>query len=112
MDNTREYLNTAVIDTNSIGDNIIILAPTVVGNYIAIDFISFKSSDTNTITFKSGTNAESGPIPLDKGESLTWENTIKNSSGVITCNPNETFIIHLSNADQIGGMIRYREVGF
>ena len=112
MDNTREYLQTQPIDLAVAGNNVLIAAPSDVGKYIAIDFISMKSSGTNIVTFKSGTNALSGPIPLSTNESLTWENTIKNSNGVITCKPNEAFIITFSASNQIGGMIRYRLVGF
>lgn len=112
MNNTKEYLLTAVINTTTAGDNIMIVAPTVTGNYLAIDFISFKVEGDTAITFKSGTTALSGPIALASYESLTWENAIKNSNGIITCKKNEAFIINLSAGVQVSGMIRYREVGF
>lgn len=107
-----ENLRTASIDISSSGDNTIVAAPTTSGNYLAIDFISLMPTTANTIQFKSATTSLGGPLPLDAKQALTWENAMLNEHGVLTCGPNEAFIINLGSAVQTGGIVRYREVGF
>lgn len=104
-------LRTAVIDIATSGANTLIAAPSTTGNYLAIDFISLLPTTAVTVTFKSGSTAKSGPLPLDAKQALTWENAMRNEHGVITCAPNEAFIINLGGNVQTGGACRYREVG-
>jgi hypothetical protein len=108
--NYLENLNTVIIDTASAGNNTLIAAPGA-GKYIAIDFISFFPTTANTIQLYSGAVEKSGPLPLDAKQTITWENAMQNEHGVITCGNNEAFIINLSGAVQLGGVIRYRIVG-
>lgn len=108
--NYIENLRSEPINTASAGDNTIIAAPTK-GGYIAIDFVSLLPTTANSITFKSGSTAKSGPLPLADKQALTWENAMLNEHGVITCAPNEAFVINLGSAAQVGGMVRYRVVG-
>lgn len=106
-----ENLRKADIDISTSGDSIIIAAPTTSGNYLAIDFISLIPTTAVTVQFKSGSTNYGGALPLDAKQALTWENASKNEHGVITCAPNETFVINLSGNVQVGGLVRYREVG-
>ena len=109
--NYQQVLRKADINISTSGDNIIIAAPATAGNYLAIDFISLLPTTSVTIQFKSGANNYGGPLPLSTQQALTWENAMKNEHGVITCNPNEAFTINLTGNVQVGGLIRYREVG-
>ena len=108
MYNEKEY--GAIINTATSGDNTIIAAPTG-GGYIAVDFVSLLPTTANSITFKSGTTAKSGPLPLADKQALTWENSWRCQYGVIECAPNEAFVINLGSAAQVGGMVRYRIIG-
>lgn len=107
----NENLRKADIDINSIGDNVIIAAPTTAGNYIAIDYISFIPTSAVTVQFKDGATDYGGPLPLEEKQPITTENAIGNEHGIITLSPNSAFVMNLSGAVQIGGFIRYREVG-
>lgn len=116
MPNYPENLRKANIDISTSGDNTIIAAPTTEGNYLAIDFISLIPTTAVTVQFVDGTVAETqsdygGPLPLDAKQALTWENAVSNEHGVITLSPNNSFVINLDGNVQVGGMIRYREVG-
>ena len=106
-----ENLRSAIISISTSGDNTIVAAPTNPGNYLAIDFISILPTTANTVIFKSATTALSGAFPLDNKQAITWENSFMHTKGVITCAPNEAFVINLSGSTQVGGMVRYREVG-
>ncbi len=108
----NENLRKADINISSSGDNTIIAAPTVAGNYLAIDFISFMPTTAVTVQLKADSVAYGGPLPLDAKQPLTWENAIGNEHGILTMPPNVPFIINLDSAVQLGGIIRYREVGF
>ncbi len=109
--NAAENLRKADIDISTSGNNVLITAPTTTGNYLAIDFISLIPTTAVTIQFKTGSTNYGGPMPLDAKQALTWENAIQNVKGIITCGPNETFVINLGGNVQVGGLIRYREVG-
>lgn len=109
--NSAEYLRNAVVSISTSGDNTLIAAPTTSGNYLAIDFLAFLPTSSVSITLKSGTTDLSGPLPLDAKQTITFENTFQNVRGVITCAPNEAFVMNLGGAIQVGGIIRYREVG-
>ena len=99
-------LLTAVINISSSGDNTIIAAPTE--GYIAIDHINFIPTTAVTITLNDGNNEPA--YPLDAKQAFTIENAILNPKGIITCKAGTAFIINLSAAVQVGGMIRYRIV--
>lgn len=107
----NENLRKADINISTAGDNTIIAAPATDGNYLAIDFISLIPTTGDTIQFKTGSTNYGGPLPLDAKQALTWENAIGNEHGVITCVPNQAFVINLGSNTQVGGVIRYREVG-
>ncbi len=109
--NYIENLRKADISISTAGDNILIAAPTTSGNYLAIDFISFFPTSAVTVQLKSGSTNYGGPLPLDAKQTITWENAMKNEHGVITCAPNEAFVMNLDSAIQVGGIIRYREIG-
>jgi|GEM_PF-1739613 len=102
----------ADIDISSSGDNAIIAAPTTPGNFLAIDFISFMPTTAVEVQLKDGAmTAYGGPLPLDAKQPLTWENASQDVNGVITLSPNTAFVINLGGAVQVGGLIRYREIG-
>ncbi len=105
-----EDLQKADIDFATDGDHTVIEAPTG-GKYIAIDFISFIATVANVIQFQSGSTAYGGALPFGDKGSLTWENNIQNEHGIITCEPNEAFVINTTEAQQLGGLVRYRIVG-
>lgn len=120
-----ETFRTQVINVSGSGDNVLITPSAGAmptgwdnpGTYIAIDFISFVPGAGVTVTFNSGKatgegtqTAMSGPMALATAQTLTWENSMRNEHGVITLNPNQSFIITLNGAVQISGLIRYRLV--
>jgi hypothetical protein len=109
--NYQQVLRKADVNIATSGDNTIITAPTTDGNYLAIDFISLLPTTAVAVQFKSGTVAYGGPLPLDTKQALTWENAMKNEHGVITCAPNKAFVINLGGNVQVGGLIRFREIG-
>lgn len=114
--NFQETLKTAIINTNTSGDNILIPAPSQAGNFIAIDFIQVIPTTSVTITFYSNPLASghplTGPYPLTAQQVVTDENVFQNQHGVMECRPNESFVMNLGGAVQCGGFIRYREVGY
>jgi len=109
--NYLSNLRSANIDVASSGNNTIVAAPSTTGNYLAIDFVSLIPTSAVTIQFKSGSTVRGGPLPLDTKQALTWENAMRNEHGVITCAPNEAFVLNLGGNVQVGGLVRYREVG-
>ena len=114
--NAAEYLRTQVINISTSGDNTLISAPTTTGNYLAIDFMLFLPTTAVSITLYDGTSAEtqtalSGPLPMDAKQAVVAENAIQNVRGVITLSPNKSFVMNLGDAVQVGGWIRFREVG-
>jgi hypothetical protein len=109
--NYIENLKKADISISTSGDNTIITAPTTTGNYLAIDFISLIPTLANTIQLKSGTTNYGGAFSLDAKQALVFENAIHNEHGVITCAPNEAFVINLTSSQQVSGFVRFREVG-
>lgn len=109
--NYQSALRKADISIATSGDHTIIAAPTVAGNYIAIDFISLMPTTSVTVQFKSGTTNYGGAFPLDTKQAITWENAIHNEHGIITCAANEAFVINLGDNVQTGGFVRYREIG-
>lgn len=111
MEPYNEDLRKADINISTSGDNTIIAAPSTTGNYLAIDFISFLPTTAVAVQFKDGSTAYGGPLPLDTKQALTWENSFCNQKGVITLSPNQAFIMNLAGAVQVGGVVRYREVG-
>jgi hypothetical protein len=109
--NYLSNLRKANINIATSGDNIIIAAPSTTGNYLAIDFISLLPTTAVAVQFKSGSTSYGGPLPLDTKQALTWENAMRNEHGVITCAPNQSFVINLGGNVQVGGLIRFREIG-
>jgi len=108
---TAENLRKADISISTSGDNTIITAPSTSGNYLAIDFISLIPTTAVSVQLKTGSTNYGGAFPLDAKQALTFENAIQNVGGIIRCAPNEEFVINLGSAVQVGGLIRYREVG-
>lgn len=108
---SAEDLRKADISINTSGNNTIISAPSTTGNYLAIDFVSLIPTTAVTVQFKTGSTNYGGALPLDAKQALTWENAIQNVSGVIRCAPNEAFVINLDGNVQVGGLVRYREIG-
>ena len=109
--NYQQVLRKADINIATSGDNTIIAAPTTPGNYLAIDFISLLPTSAVSVQFKDGATAYGGPLPLATQQALTWENAMKNEHGVITLTQNSAFVINLGGNVQVGGVIRYREIG-
>lgn len=107
----NENLRKADINFATSGDHTIIAAPTTDGNYLAIDFISFVPTTAVNVQLKDGSTAYGGPLPLDAKQYVTWENAIENEHGVLTMSPNNAFVINTDSAVQIGGIVRYREIG-
>ena len=104
-----ENLRKADINIATSGDNTIIAAPS--SGYIAIDFITLLPTSAVSVQMKDGTTAYGGPLPLDQKQPFTFENTLHNVNGVITCLPGNAFVINLGAAIQVGGFMRYRVVG-
>lgn len=104
-------LRKADINISSAGDNTIIAAPTTSGNYLAIDFIQYLPTTSVTVQYKDGTTPYGGPLPLAAQQAVTTENAMQNEHGVITLSANQAFVMNLGGAVQVGGFIRYREVG-
>lgn len=109
--NYLENLRKADINFATAGNNTIIAAPTTSGNYLAIDFLSFMPTTAVTVQLKDGSTNYGGPLPLDAKQPVTWENAMKNEHGVITLSPNSAFVMNTDSAVQIGGLVRYREIG-
>ena len=105
-----EQLLSAPIDFSSSGNNTIIAAPTD-GRYIAVDFVSVLPTTANALTFYFGSTAQSGPLPLDAKQALTWENSPGNEHGLMHGLPNEAFIINAGSAVRVGGYVNYRLIG-
>lgn len=111
MEPYNEDLRKADINIAISGDNTIIAAPTTAGNFLAIDFMSMLPTTAVAVQLKDGATAYGGPLPLDTKQAITWENAFCNQKGVITMSPNQAFVINLGSAVQVGGLVRYREVG-
>lgn len=111
MSTFLEKLNKVDVNIATSGDNTLIAAPGD-GYYLAIDFISILPTTAVAVQFKTGTTAYGGPLPLAALQALTWENSTQNQDGVITCGNNEAFKINLGGNVQVGGLIRYRIIGF
>jgi len=99
-------LESAAIAISASGNNTVITAPD--GGYIAIDHIDFIPTSAVTVTIKDGNNEY--VYPLEVKQAFTIENAMLNPKGVITCKDSTAFIISLSAAVTVGGMIRYRIV--
>lgn len=108
--NYLESFLEADINISTSGDNTLISAPGA-GHYLAIDFISFVPSATVTVQLKNGTTNYGGPLPMVASQPLTWENATRNEHGILTMSDNAAFVMNLSTAAQVGGIIRYRIVG-
>lgn len=93
------------------GDSIIVSAPGD-GYYLAIDFVSLIPTTSVTVQFKTGSTNYGGPLPLDAKQALTWENSEGCQDGRITCGNNEAFVINLDGNVQVGGLVRYRVIGY
>ena len=105
--NFDEKLNKADINISTSGDNTIISAPGA-GKYLAIDYIDLLPTSAVTVQFKSGATAYGGPYPFDAKQATTKENAMQNQDGVLTMADNASFVINLSAAIQVGGLVRYR----
>jgi len=104
MINEKQYH--VAINTNTSGDNTLITAPLATvapGAYLAIDFLVILPTQAVTVTFKSGTTAYSGPMPLDAKQTISLDNAVVSQYGTITCAANEDFVMNLSGAVQVGG---------
>lgn len=114
------------ISISSSGDNIVITPgsgemPAGWDNsstYIAIDHINFLVNGNTTVQFKSGKSSGEGTqknyggaYTFTTGGGTVIENTPHNEHGIITLNPNQSFIINLGSGVQVSGFIRYRLVG-
>jgi hypothetical protein len=112
--NWQETLRTAPINVAASGDNVLIAAPTTVGDYIAIDFIQIIPTTAVTLQFYSGASTTSpltGPYPLSAQQVVTDENVFQNQHGILECAANQAFVMNLGGAVQCGGFIKYRIVG-
>lgn len=106
-----ENLRKADVSISTSGDNTIIAAPSTTGNYLAIDFIALLPTSAVTIQMKDGSTNYGGAYPLVANQGMVFENAMFNQHGVITLSPNQAFVLNLSSGVQVGGVIRYREVG-
>jgi hypothetical protein len=104
-----ENLRNAIINVSASGDTILVAAPTE--GYIAVDHINFLPTAAVSVKFKSGSTDITGTYPLDTKQAYTIENAMQNEHGVMTCKPQEAFVINLGGAVQVGGFLRYRVVG-
>lgn len=113
------------INISSSGDNVVITpgsgempaAFDTPATYIAIDHINLLVNGAVVVQFKSGKSSGEGtpknyggPYTLANGQGITLENPQQNTDGVITCNPNQSFVINLGSGVQVSGFIRYRLV--
>lgn len=112
----HETLEKADINTNSSGDNVIIAAPTIPGQYIAIDYIQYYVTGTVTVQMKSITSPAAGsvsvnyggPFAFTSGQSNTLSNVMHNEHGIITLPPNTGLNLNLNAGVQVSGFVRYR----
>lgn len=83
---------------------------------IAIDHINLQTAGTTTIQFQSGKTNDSegthhtygGAYACVAQTGIVLENTVRHPMGIITCAPNQSFIIKLGSSVQVSGFIRYR----
>lgn len=101
---TSKTILTAAISISTLGDNTIVAADA--SNKIKIVSITFTMSAENDITLKHGTTAFSGAMPFagtnePKGMTMNfWPFPLETAV-------NESFIINLSVAAQVSGLIQY-----
>jgi hypothetical protein len=94
------------ISLSASGDNIVIAAPSE--GYIAIEHINFIPSSAVTVTIKDGDLEYA--YPLDAKQAFTIENSIGSEKGIITCKAKTAFILNLSSAVSVNGMVRYQVI--
>lgn len=114
------------ISISSSGDNIVITPGSGEmpagwdnsGTYIAIDSINLVVNGNTTLQFKNGKSSGEGgqsnyggQYTLVQSGALVLENVSRNEHGIITLNPNKSFVINLGSGVQVSGFIRYRLVG-
>lgn len=97
----------AIIDATAIGDNTILSADSTSG--FLIKQLFFVVGGIVNIRFKEGTTSISGLIPLQSGADLFLElNDFNIPWFIIT--KNNAFIINLSAAVQVGGVVYYEKI--
>ena len=98
------------VNTSTSGDNELIAAPGS-GSFLAIDFLVLHpNGGSQTLIVKSG-STERFRLILDDNQPFTFENTIHDPKGIITCADNAAFNLNLSAATQVTGYAKYRIVG-
>ena len=101
-----ERLQKADISFTASGDNTVISAPSV--GRIAIDFVVLRVEAPTTVQLQDGSTAYGGAYAMDKHDSLSFENSMRNRDGVITLSLGSAFKINSTAAVQVSGFVRYR----
>lgn len=101
----------AIINATSAGDNVIIPASAYPNRRFMVLAYTFLTDANVTVTWKSGSTAISGPMPvLASGGVATTSNFLAGGTGqpvglMVTANGNEDLILNLSGAANVGGHI-------
>lgn len=97
-----------VINASLAGDNTIVAA--ILGRKIRVVNYTLISAGAVTVTWKSGTTAISGPMPLAANGGMAPSSSVLTPSGLIgvfETNANEALVLNLGGAVAVGGHLTY-----
>ena len=94
------------VSVSSSGDSTIVAAPGA-GKFIRVFSYGLIAGGTVNATWKSGSSARTGPLPLivNSGSNETDPN------GLFDCGVNEALVLGLSSPVQVSGRVRYEVFG-
>lgn len=95
----------AVINTASSGDQTIVAA--VPGKQIVVTNYVLVNTTAQSLTWKSGSTALSGPMALGALATLV----VDNDAPVLVCNVGEALVLNLGAATQVSGHLTYFVAG-
>jgi len=98
----------AAISANTAGDNTVVSA--VTGKKIRVQSYTIAASDTVSLTWKSGTTAISGAMPVAANGALTvtaGAATATGLDGVLQTAGGDALVLALSGNIAVGGHLRY-----
>jgi hypothetical protein len=99
------------IDTATAGANTLVAG--ITGKKIQVIQYTLNAVADNTMTFKSATNALTGPMSLSASEvivSVTAPSTYMTMNALFETNSGESLVLTLLNATQVSGHFTYRIV--
>lgn len=101
----------AKIDTATAGANTLVTGQT--GKKIEVIQYTINAVADNTMTFKSGSTALTGPMSLSASEvivSVTAPSTYQTMNALFETASGESLVLTLANATQVSGHLTYRIV--